>query len=73
MIKRPYIINTCVSDFKEMDGEIDFMLTYIDMDLLADDLVDMDGGMCEILDKEYEDSSSILEENQYDLVMCSGI
>ena len=73
MIKQGYITDTCVSDFKEMDGEIDFMLSYIDMDLGLDDLVDMDEGMFEILDKEYEDSAAILEENQYDLVMCSGI
>ena len=73
MIKQAYIINTCASDFKEMDGEIDFMLSYIDIDLGLDDLVGMDEGMCEILDKEDEDSAAILEENQYDLVMCSGI
>ena len=60
-------------DFKDMDGEIDFILSPIDMDLEVDDLVDMDEGMCEILDREDEDSAVILEENQYDLVMGSII
>ena len=73
MIKQTYITDTCVGDYKDMDGEIDFMLSPIDVDLDVDDLVDMDEGMCEILDREDEDSAVILEENQFDLVMCSII
>ena len=73
MIKQAYITDTCVGDFKDMDGEIDIILSHIDMDLEADDLVGMDEGMCEILDREDEDSAVILEENQYDLVMGSII
>lgn len=73
MIKQAYITDTCVGDFKDMDGEIDIILSHIDMDLEADDLVDMDEGMCEILDREDEDSAVILEESQYDLVMGSII
>ena len=73
MIKQAYITDTCVGDFKDMDGEIEIILSHIDMDLEADDLVGMDEGMCEILDREDEDSAVILEENQYDLVMGSII
>ena len=75
MIKQTYtyITDTCVGDFKDMDGEIDIILSNIDMDLETDDLVDMDECMCEILDKEDEDSAVILEENQFDLVMGSII
>ena len=73
MIRENYITDTCVSEFKDLDGNILSMVSYIDVDLEAEDLVDMDDGIREILDKEDEDSAAILEENQYDLITCSTI
>lgn len=73
MIRENYITDTCVSGFKDLDGNILRMVSYIDADLEAEDLVDMDDGIREILDKEDEDSAAILEENQYDLIICSTI
>ena len=73
MIRENYITDTCVSEFKDLDGNILSMVSYIDVDLEAEDLVDMDDGIREILDKEDEDSAAILEENQYDLIICRTI
>ena len=73
MIRENYITDTCVSEFKDLDGNILSMVSYIDADLEAEDLIDMDDGIREILDKEDEDSAAILEENQYDLIICSTI
>lgn len=73
MIRQPYIIDTFASDFKDSDGNILGMGCYIDADFGTEYLVDMDKGIREILDKEEEDSSAILESNQYDLINCRDI
>ena len=73
MTRENYITETCVSEFKDLDGNILSMVSYIDADLEAEDLIDMDDGIREILDEEDEDSAAILEENQYDLIICSMI
>lgn len=73
MIRENYITDTCASDFKDLDGNILGMICYIDADFGTEDLVDMDKGMREIWDEEDEDSAAILEENQYDLIICRNI
>ena len=73
MIRQSYIIDTFASDFKDSDGNILGMGCYIDSDFGTEYLVNMDDGMREILDKEEEDSSAILESNQYDLIICRDI
>lgn len=73
MTRQPYITDTCVSGFKDLDGNILGMVCYIDADFGTEDLVDMDKGLREIWDEEDEESCAIQEENQYDLIICRNI
>lgn len=72
MTRQPYIIDTCVSGFKDLDGNIQGMV-YIDADFGTEDLVNIDKGVRDIWDEEDEDSCAIQEENQYDLIICRSI
>lgn len=69
-IKEDYITDTCVSDFKDMDGAILQMISNVDKTCDGDLLCDEDKSVKVILDEEDEDSCAIQEENQYDLIIC---
>lgn len=72
-IRETYMTDTCVSDFKDMDGEILKMISNIDKDCDGDLLCDEDKSVKVILDEEDEESCAIQEENQYDLIICRTI
>ena len=68
VIREGYITDTCLPEFKDLDGSKLSMYFHIDEDLEGDDLCYGDKGMREILDEEDENSGSILEECRYDLM-----
>lgn len=72
-IREGYITETCVGDYKDRDGTIDQKIGNIDYTLDGDGLCDSDNSVCEIWDEESEFSGDILEDNQYDLIICRTI
>lgn len=64
-----YILDTCASGFKDLDGKILHMTN--DIDKICDDdlLCDEDKSVMVIFDEEDEESCAIQEENQYDLMI----
>ena len=65
-IRENYITDTCVIDFKDIDGEILKMISNVDNTF---ECGDGDKGVNEIFDEEYEHSEAILDDTQYDLII----
>ena len=72
-IRKNYIAETCVGDYKDMDGTIDQKIGNIDYTLYGDGLCDSDNSVDEIWDEESEESFCIQEDNQYELIVCRTI
>lgn len=70
IIRENYITDTCVADFKDMDGDILKMISNIDNTF---ECGDGDKSVKVIIDEEDEDSAAILEESQYDLIISRRI
>jgi hypothetical protein len=72
-IKESYITETCVSNYKDMDGEISHMISNIDKTCDGDLLCDEDKSVMVIIDEEDEESCAIQEDTQYELISCRCI
>lgn len=72
-IREGYITETCVSDYKDMDGTMVLGIGNIDYTLYGDVLCDSDNSVDEIWDEESDFSGEILEDNQYELIICRTI
>lgn len=72
-IRDNYIIDTCVSKFKNMDGKILQTTSNIDKTCDGDLLCNEDKSVMVIFDEEDGESCAIQEEKQYELINCSTI
>ena len=72
-IREGYITNACVSDYKDRDGTINQKICNIDYTLYGDGLCDSYNSVDEIWDEESDFSGEILEDNQYELIICRTI
>mgnify|MGYP003480965846 CR=1 FL=1 len=72
-IRENYITEACVSDYKDRGGTINQKICNIDYTLYCDVLCDSDNSVDEIWDEESDFSGEILEDNQYELIICRTI
>ena len=72
-IRDNYIIDTCTSKFKVMDGKILQTTSNIDKTCDGDLLCNEDNSVMVIFNEEDDESCAIQEENQYDLIICRTI